>query len=400
MEIDKKLFWIYLLSSSIYFTQGIEGLPGLSLFFYLKEHLGFSPEKIMYIGTITGLAWVVKPLWGYLCDNFLSNKKWIVLSLLGSISIAGYLGLSSILPLPLLITLLFFASFNAALRDVSVDGIMCIDGKEADKCDKIQAIQWISVTTASILVGLGGGYIADHYSYRVGYLLLIPIYLIILGIILRYKSNAKVEVNKVSVMETICSYKELIMNKRFLIACLFLILYKYSPSFGTPLSFIERDVFKWSGTFMGTLGAIVSVFEILGAILFFKVCKNIDVKKWLYISVLLGAVTTLAYLYFTPVSAIVYGIAFSILGMFVHLIVMSWMAKTTIPGKEATSFALLCSISNLAASASSLSGAYLFPKIGLTYLIIISALTSFVCLPLISRLGLKGGTNEKKCFEN
>jgi predicted MFS family arabinose efflux permease len=417
MKINKKLLWIYLLSSAIYFTQGIEGLPGLSLFFYLKEKLGFTPEKIMYIGSITGLAWLIKPLWGYLCDNFLSNKKWIILSLLGSISIAGYFGLTSFLPLTLLIVLLSLASFNAALRDVSVDGIMCIDGKETDTCDKIQAIQWTSITIASILVGLGGGYIADHFTYKIGYLCLIPIYLIIMGIVLRYKStvpkNSTLEprcINclhyetcdlsdynicsyykqqKIHLLETICSYKELFTNKGFLIACLFLFLYKYNPSFGTPLSFIERDIFKWSGQWMGSLGAIVSCFEIGGAIIFFKMCKKINIKKWLYISVFLGAITTLFYLHFTPITAILYGILFAVLGMFVHLIVMSFMAKSTIPGKEATSFALLCSISNLAGTSSLLSGAFLFPKIGLQPLIIVSSLTSFLCLPLIKRLEIK-----------
>ena len=199
----------------------------------------------------------------------------------------------------------------------------------------------------------------------------------------------RLQKSKVNILETICSYKELFVNKGFLIACLFLFLYKYNPSFGTPLSFIERDVFKWSGQWMGTLGAIVSCFEILGAIIFFKMCKKINIKKWLYISVFLGAVTTLCYLYFTPVSAIVYGVAFSVLGMFVHLIVMSFMAKSTISGKEATSFALLCSISNLAGTSSSLSGAFLFPKIGLQPLIVVSALTSFLCLPLIKKLKIK-----------
>jgi predicted MFS family arabinose efflux permease len=416
MKINNKLLWIYLLSSAIYFTQGIEGLPGLSLFFYLKEKLGFSPEKIMYIGSVTGIAWLVKPLWGYLCDNFLTNKKWIILSLLGSIIIAGYFGLTSFLPLTLLIVLLSLASFNAALRDVSVDGIMCIDGKETNTCDKIQAIQWTSITIASILVGLGGGYIADHFNYKVGYLCLIPIYLIILGIVLRYRTTVSknrteescnncfyneccdfktsgwcqsYKKEKVSILKTICSYKELFNNKSFLVACLFLFLYKYNPSFGTPLSFIERDIFKWSGQWMGTLGAIVSCFEIVGAIIFFKLCKKINIKKWLYVSVFLGAITTLCYLYFTPLTAILYGITFAILGMFVHLIVMSWMAQSTITGKEATSFALLCSINNLAGTTSTLSGAFLFPKIGLQPLIIVSALTSFLCLPLISKLQIR-----------
>jgi len=408
--MNKKMFWIYILSASIYFTQGIEGLPGLSLFFYLKEKLGFTPEKIMYIGTIASLSWTIKPLWGYLCDNFLSNKMWIVLSLLGSISITLYFGLTSFLPLSLLVILLSLASFNAALRDVSVDGIMCIDGKETNTCDKIQAIQWTSITVASILVGLGGGYIADHFTYKIGYLCLVPIYLLIMSIVLRYRTTvpqnrtdgfvisktAKWVSNFTPPTEslfwnTIKSYKELFINKGFLIACLFLFLYKYNPSFGTPLSFIERDIFKWSGQWMGTLGAIVSCFEILGAILFFKLCKKINIKKWLYISVFLGAITTLCYLKFTPVTAVVYGVCFSVLGMFVHLIVMSFMAKSTISGKEATSFALLCSISNLAGTTSSLSGAFLFPKIGLQPLIIVSALTSFLCLPLINKLEIKNG---------
>jgi hypothetical protein len=69
---------------------------------------------------------------------------------------------------------------------------------------------------------------------------------------------------------------------------------------------------------------------------------------------------------------------------------MDWMAKSSIKGLEATTFALLCGINNLAAgTASSLSGAYLYPKIGLQWLIIASALTSFACLPLIKKLEIK-----------
>ena len=390
MKIDKTLLKIYVLSSLIYFAQGIEGLPGLAFFLFLKEKLGFTAEKVMFIGSITGLAGVVKPLWGYLCDNYLSKKKWIILSLLGSIGISLYFGLSPLIPLGVIILMLSLGGSNAAIRDVAVDGIMCVDGKANDNCDKIQAIQWTSITVASILVGLGGGYIAQHFTYKIGYLCLIPIYLIILGVVLKYRTTVPQNRTTVHVWETICSYKELFTDKKFLFACLFLFLYKYNPSFGTPLAYIERDTFKWSAQFMGMLGAIVSCFEIVGSIIFFKICKKVKIKKWLYISVFLGAITSLCYLYFTPVTAVVYGIAFAVLGMFIHLIVMSFMAKSTIPGKEATSFALLCSISNLAAgSASSLTGAFLLPKIGLHPLIVLSAITSFICLPLIKKLEIE-----------
>ena len=72
---QNKLKWIYILSAAVYAMQGLEGIPNLAFFFYLKENLGFTPEKIMYISSIIGLAWVVKPIYGYLVDNFLSNKK-------------------------------------------------------------------------------------------------------------------------------------------------------------------------------------------------------------------------------------------------------------------------------------------------------------------------------------
>jgi hypothetical protein len=192
-----------------------------------------------------------------------------------------------------------------------------------------------------------------------------------------------------NLLDSLYSYKELFTNKNFLIAAIFLALYKFSPSFGTPLFYLQRDSFHWSAQWIGTLGAIVSCFEILGAIVFWKYCKRINIKKWLFYSVLIGAVTTLCYLWYTPKTAIIYGISFAIMGMFVHLIVMSFLAKSTIKGKEATSFALLCSVNNLAAGTlSSLAGAWLYPILGLNFLIILSAGTSFLCLPLLKKLDI------------
>lgn len=416
--MKNKMLLFYILSGAIYATQGFEALPSLGLFLYLKETLNFTPEKVMLIGSITGIAWIIKPLLGFAIDNYLTKKTWIILSLLGSIGIAVWMGLSPVLTIPVLIITGILANYNSASRDVAVDGMMCEIGKEANNCDRIQAIQWIAITVASIAVGLGGGYIAQNYSYKLAYLCLIPVYIVILGIVFNYKTKQplkrkccgckfELECNDIQVvfsegtncyiprlkksfLQTLISYKQLFTNKSFLFACLFLFLYKFSPSFGTPLSYLERDVFGWSAQWMGTLGAICSIFEIGGAIIFYKYCKIINIKKWLTISVFLGACTSLSYLYFTPITAIVYGICYSIMGMFIHLIVMSFLAKSTLTGKEATSFALLCSVNNFAAgTASGLVGAWLLPIVGLQVLIILSAVTSFACLPLIRRLEIK-----------
>ena len=176
--MNKKIFWIFALSSAVYFTQGIEGLPSQSLFYYLKDTLRYSPEKIMVISSITIFAWLVKPVIGYVIDTFFNKKIWIFISLAFDISLVLLLGLVS-LPIALLVTILVINSANAAFRDVAVDGIMCVEGKKYNATGKIQSIQWISISVAGLLAGIGGGYIAEKWGYQAAFLCLIPIYILV-----------------------------------------------------------------------------------------------------------------------------------------------------------------------------------------------------------------------------
>lgn len=381
--MNKKLFWIFALSSAVYFTQGIEGLPSQGLFYYLKETLHFSPEKIMLISSITISAWLVKPIIGYVIDNFFNKKAWIFIALLLDIISVLFLGLLS-LPLVILITMIILNSTDTAFRDVAVDGIMCVEGKKYNATGRIQSIQWISISIAGLLTGIGGGYIAEIWGYKGAFLSLIPIYILVGIPAFFYKEERTLE-NKTS-STLFLDLKKLFAHKQLLIIGLFIFLYKYSPSFGTPLFFIQRDTFKWGKIWIGALGTISTVFAIIGSLVYYKVSTKIKIKKWLYISVFLGALTSLSYLYYTPATAIIYDVLYSLIGMFIFLMVMDFMARKTVPGLEATSFALLCSISNLALVTGNLSGAFLLPIVGLKWLIVLSALTSFFCLPLINKI--------------
>lgn len=378
---NRKLFWIFALSSAVYFTQGIEGLPGQGLFYYLKETLYFSPEKIMFLGSLTTLAWMVKPLIGYVIDHVFTKRCWIFISLGLDIIFVLFLGLMH-MPLIFLVALLAVNSASAAFRDVAADGIMCVEGKKYQSTGKIQSIQWVSILVAGLFTGIGGAFIAEKWDYRVGFLCLVPIYLLVALPAYFYKEE-RLEKNYASLLVDL---KRLLSDKKILIIGLFIFLYKYAPSFGTPLTFIQRDTFKWGKMWIGTLGTISTIFGVIGALLYYKFSQRINIKKWLYFSVFLGAVTTLSYLYYTPMSAVVYDVLYSLLGMFIFIMVMDFMARHSVKGLEATSFALLCSINNLSGVAGNLSGAFLLPHIGLKWLIVLSALTSFLCLPLIRRI--------------
>jgi MFS family permease len=377
------IFWVFALSSSVYFTQGIEALPSQGLFYYLKDTLHFSPEKIMLISSITTFAWLVKPLIGYLIDNFLNKKVWIYISLFLDIILVLALGLIS-LPLALLIMFLIINSTNAAFRDVAVDGIMCVEGKRYNATGRIQSVQWISISIAGLLTGILGGYIAQVSGYKGAFLCLIPVYMLVVIPAFFYKEADAPVLGPRSNLAV--DLKKLFSHKKLLIVALFIFLYKYSPSFGTPLFFIQRDVFGWSKIWIGTLATISTVFAIIGSLLYYRFSTRINIKKWLFFSVFLGAVTTLCYLYYTPLTAVIYEIVFSLLGMFIFLMLMDFMARSSVSGLEATSFALLCSFSNLALVTSNLTGAFLLPVVGLKWLIILSSLTSFLCLPLINKI--------------
>ena len=381
--MNKKLFWVYALSSVVYFTQGIEGLPSQGLFYYLKETLGFSPEKIMLLSSFTISAWLIKPFIGYIIDKFLNKKIWIALSLIADIALVLLLGTLA-LPLVLLVAMLVLNSSNAAVRDVTVDGIMCVEGKRHHITGKIQSVQWISISVAGLLTGIGGGVIAEKWGYRAGFLWLIPVYLVVLGTAYFYRGSDDAADKPAA--PSLADIKKVLANKQMLIVGLFIFLYKYSPSFGTPLFFIQRDTFKWGKVWIGMLGTISTLCSIAGALLYYRFSQRIRMKKWLWWSVFLGAVTTVSYLYYTPVTAVIYDVIYSLMGMFIFIMVMDFMAQKSVKGLEATSFAFLCSVSNLALVTSNLSGAFLLPRTGLPWLIVLSALTSFLCLPLIKRI--------------
>ena len=381
---NKKLFWIFALSSAVYFTQGIEGLPAQGLFYYLKETLNFSAEKIMLIGCLTTFAWLVKPLIGYLIDSFLSKRAWIFISLALDIVFVLFLGLIQ-LPLFILVVLLIIRSGNAAFRDVAVDGIMCVEGKKYQATGKIQSIQWVSILIAGLFTGIGGAFISEKWGYQVGFLCLVPVYFLVALPAYFYQEEAQKK-KYLPAATLLADLKRLFSDKKILIIGLFIFLYKYSPSFGTPLFFIQRDSFKWSKMWIGTLGTISTVFGIIGALLYYKFSQKLNLKKWLFFSVLAGGLTTLSYLYYTPLTAVAYDVVYSLVGMFIFIMVMDFMARHSVRGLEATSFAFLCSINNLAGVSSNLSGAFLFPVIGLKWLIVFSALTSFLCLFLINKI--------------
>lgn len=375
------------MSALVYFSQGIGSLASQPLFFYLKETVGLSPSTIMYLGSITTAPWMIKPLYGWISDTFplwgYRRKSYMIASSLLATATALTIGLIPFLPLLWLYAILLLDAFGGAVKDVAVDGIMVEEGKKVGKTGRIQVIQWSSLTVATVISGVAGGYIAEHFDYHLSFKLVAIFPALVAFLACLYDEPPIAQEAKQLPL------KEVLKNKQLLLAMLFLFLLWFSPSFGVPLSFKLRDELQFSKLYMGFLGTLGSACSILGAVWYWKVSGKIDIKKWLVISTVVSGLSTFAYLYITKVSVVVYTVLFGIFSMAVQLIIMDFSARICPKGKEATTFALIMSVLNFGTFLSGITGGKLYQMVGYQGLVVISGTATLLCLLLIPYLRIQ-----------
>ena len=391
--------FLYILASLVHFSQGIQSLAAQPLYYLLREHLGISVSTIMFIGSLTNIPWMIKPLYGFLSDSVkifgYRRKPYIFLSAVISSIMAIVIGLSPIISLSLLITFLLIYSIGQAGDNVGVNGLVVEQGVKDGSVGRLQSCQWASLGIATVITGVLGGWISEKFDYHLAYLIIavFPASIAVLSFWVKEDKCIKIVSNAIHPTK---EFFIKLKNKQLILSAIFLFLFWFSPSFGTPLMDKMRGTLHFSKIWIGWLDTIGSIFGIVGALLYFKYNKGLDVKKWLYYSVILNAISTFAYLWLTPHTIVAYNIVFSVTGQFTHLLMLSMMAYLCPIGTEATTFALLTGIVNFGSFCSNLAGAKLFGLFGYSGLVIVSGVTTFLCLPFIPFLQVKNLGVENK----
>jgi len=386
-----KYFKYYVLFALVYFGQGIYALPSQAVFYWMKETLGLGVDKIAYIGALATIPWTIKPLYGLISDMFplfgYRRKSYMIINYI-LIGLTGLYVFFFGLTIPSLILINVLCATAFAFNDVCADGIMVAKGQKYGLTGKFQSVQWGAISVASLITGAVGGLIAKYLNYQYANLFVAIFIFGILGFLIKtYKEEKRPsKINK----NAFKGIKKAIKNKQLWLALAFLFCLWFSPSFGTALMFKMRDVLHFDKIFIGILGTTGSAFGILGAIIYAKICKKVDLKKLLIVTTALSAVTTFCYLYYPSVAvALVYAVFFGIFGMICNLVVLDYAAQITPKEAEAFTFAGICSVLNLGAMGSRVVGGFLYPIIGLNWLIIISGVFTLVCLIFIPFLKMK-----------
>ena len=392
----KKLNHTNILVGIVYFLQGFS-LSGLAFSLFLKETLHWSMMQMSLLGVITSLPWFGKIVFGMVSDNFplfgYRRKSYIVVSSIAISCAWIILSLFHSTWFWFYASIFFLMSFCSCFTDVLIDGTIVEKSKTEKESKLYQNICWGTRAFGGCISGFASGWLAQHVNLYYIFAMQIPISLILLPFVFKLKERKyiisqyieKKELIKKSLIEP-C--KEFIRNKQLLWISLFILLCAFSPSLGTPLFFRYRDLLHFSPQFLGILGTVGSVGDIIGCILFVKFFGKVDLKDLLKFAIGIWALNTFLVLFITnETSAVVIALCSSILGYIAFIPLLSISARICNSTKqEATLFAIVCSLNNISGQVSSLFGTWLIKFVSFETLVWISTFTTFIVIPLIPKV--------------
>jgi MFS family permease len=377
----------------VYFAQGMWYLPNLSITFFLKERLGLSAAQTATFFAITVIPWLIKPAYGLISDFaplFGQRRKSYFLLTSGIAAVMGFtltmMGSYTYWGVAIFFTLM---GFGLAFTDVLTDALMVENGQRLGLTGPFQAIQWASISFASILVGVGGGWLAQHKFLSATFLIatVFPLITLTMGI---FAISEPRQVGERQFHETWAAIRAAIGSRTLWIVAGFIFFYNFSPSFGPALVYYATDVLQFSKIFLGTLESVSYASGILGTAVYFAFSKSFPFKQLIHFAIAAGVIATLAYLgYRGQVSAIALSLVFGGIAMFVQLTFLDLAARACPKQVEATFFAILMSIYNGAVQLSQITGGWLYDQLGFTRLIFISAAFTALCWLLVPLLKLE-----------
>src|SRR5947209_10227649 len=380
-----------MLFAVVYFSQGMYHVADQVLTLTLKERLGLSPSQVGKFGTIILVPWIVKPLYGMISDAFPlfgRRRKSYFLLTSALATLAGVaLGLLGEPTYWSLAVLLLIMGLGIAFTDVLTDAMMVENGKPLGLTGAFQSVQWAAINMATLLVGIVGGYLAQHRLLQAGFLIAacFPFLALVMGIAFIHEAPAKSQ--REEFREAWRGIRSAVRDRTMWVVAGFIFFWTFSPSIGIPLFYYQTDTLKFSQQFIGLLGSLAAAAQIVGAAFYAPLSRRYPLRRLIVWSIGVGVVGTLAYLLYNDwKSAMIIDITFGGLSMIVQLAFLDLAAKACPPHAEGTFFALLMSVYNFGVQGSQVAGGYLYDWIGYTPLIIISAAftaAAWLLVPLV-----------------
>jgi folate/biopterin transporter len=392
----------------VYFVQGVLGLARLAVSFFFKDELGLSPAQVAALMGIVAIPWVIKPLFGFLSDSLplLGYRRRSYLVLSGVIGMVSWLGMATVVHTAFqATTAIALGSLAIAISDVIVDSIVVerARGESQSEAGALQSLCWSATAVGGLLTAYLSGLLLEHFSTRTIFAITAVFPLIVSAVaILINESKVITAFNLNSARQQWSQVRQAISQKQIWLPMAFIFLWQATPSSDAAFFYFTTNDLGFEPEFLGRVRLVTSLAALGGIWIFQRFLKAVPVRIIFLWSTVISAVLGLTTLILVTHSNRAIGIddhwfslgdslILTVMGQIAYMPVLVLAVRLCPPGIEATLFALLMSVNNLAGLLSHETGAVLMQVLGISeqhfqalwILVIITNLSTLLPLPLL-----------------
>jgi folate/biopterin transporter len=399
---------------TVYFVQGILGLARLAVSFFLKDELGLSPAQVSALMGIVALPWIIKPVFGFVSDGLpifgYKRRPYLVISgILGAIS---WVSLATIVHTSWAATLaIALGSLSVAVSDVIVDSLVVerARGESQEKAGSLQSLTWGASAVGGLITAYFSGMLLQHFTNRTVFWITASFPLIVSGVAWLIAespvSKNQSESNSPTIKHQLGQLRQAVTQKAIWLPTAFLFIWLGTPTADSAFFFFTTNELHFEPEFLGRVRLVTSIASLVGIWIFQRFLKTVPFRVIFGWSTVLSAVLGMTMLLLVTHANRALGIddrwfslgdslILTVMGQIAYMPVLVLAARLCPPGVEATFFALLMSVSNLAGLVSYELGAIVMHWLGITeknfeslwLLVVIANISTLLPLPFLNWL--------------
>ncbi len=408
---------------TVYFVQGILGLSRLAVSFFLKDELGLSPAEVSALFGIVVLPWVIKPVFGFFSDGFpifgYRRRPYLILS--GMLGALAWVGMATVVHSSwAAVTAILLSSLSVAVSDVIVDSLVVERARAESQAEagSLQSICWGASAFGGLITAYFSGFLLEHFTTRTVFWITATFPLIVSGVawlisespVEKTDENEDAKNNNFEdVKQQVKLLRQAITQKAIWLPTAFLFIWQATPGSESAFFYFTTNELHFQPEFLGRVRLVTSIAALVGIWIFQRFLKSVPFRVIFTWSTVFSAILGLTTLLLVTHANRALGIddhwfslgdslILTVMGQIAYMPVLVLAARICPPGVEATLFALLMSITNLAGLVSHETGAILMHYLGVTetnfdklwLLVTITNLSTLLPLPFINWLPAAG----------
>ncbi|MCC5636887.1 folate/biopterin family MFS transporter [Nostoc sp. CHAB 5844] len=374
---------------SVYFVQGILGLARLAVSFFLKDELLLSPAEVSAMFGVVALPWMIKPLFGFISDGLpifgYRRRPYLILS--GILGAIAWVSMATIVHSSWAATLaIALSSLAIAVSDVIVDSLVVERARVESQADagSLQSLCWGATAFGGLVTAYFSGMLLEHFTTRTIFLITASFPLIVSGVAwliaespVNQETNDTNNANSPSIKHQLKQLRQAVSQKIIWLPAAFVFILQATPTADSAFFYFSTNELHFEPEFLGRVRLVTSLASLLGIWIFQRFLKSVPFRVIFGWSTVISAVLGMTMLLLVTHTNRALGIddrwfslgdslILTVMGQIAYMPVLVLAARLCPPGVEATLFALLMSIFNLAGMVSYEVGAIIMHWLGIT----------------------------------